>query len=93
MVLQPNIIVFANGINSASEMRQFCALDRCTSSHNPGEAHGIDKNHLWAFKLDEYIQCYRIHHPSGRNRKTEAKRARKHLLKLLCEAHQTGTER
>lgn len=96
-VLQPDIIVFANGIDSAAERREFfphapAVLHRCTDPHSPWEVQGISKDHLWGYKLDGRIQCYRIHHPSSRVQKTEAKKARNHLFGLLREASRVAAE-
>lgn len=96
-VLQPDIIVFANGIGSATERREFfphapAPLHRCTDPHSPWEAHGVGKDHLWGYKLDGRIQCYRIHHPSSPIQKTEAKRARDYLFRLIRKASRAAAK-
>tara|TARA_R110001592_G_C13120876_1_gene745802 strand:- start:757 stop:1590 length:834 start_codon:yes stop_codon:yes gene_type:complete len=88
--LQPDLIIFANGIASAAVRRSFFPIDdknsdrACYNSRDFSEQ-GVRKHHLWAFDLDvgldRRIPCYRIHHPSARA--PEADLARKFLLGLL----------
>ncbi|BAP45787.1 putative uncharacterized protein [Pseudomonas sp. StFLB209] len=83
-ILQPDIIIFANGASSAkfrqgyfphkgessvcSELGDFCDQ-------------GIALNQLWRFKLQQRIQCYRIQHPSSISAASRA--ARRFLLEQL----------
>jgi len=83
-ILQPDIIIFANGASSAkyrqgyfphkgessvcSELGDFCKQ-------------GIPLNQLWRFKLHQRIQCFRIQHPSSISAPSRA--ARRFLLEQL----------
>jgi len=83
-ILQPDIIIFANGTSSAkfrqgyfphkgessvcSELGDFCKQ-------------GIPLNQLWRFKLHQRIQCFRIQHPSSISASSRA--ARRFLLEHL----------
>ena len=93
-VLKPDVIVFANGIDSAPQRKLFYphklkkrskggAVVRCTNGVSWKATHGIEVGHLYGFKLDERIQCYRIHHPSSAYHRTKAAEARTVLLELL----------
>ncbi|MDN8617282.1 hypothetical protein [Variovorax ginsengisoli] len=87
--LQPDVIVFANGSSSAGERRAFfphegdAALARCRDHRDWVASAAIPAAHLFGFRMDERIQCYRIQHPSSPAHKTQAKRARQHLLEML----------
>ncbi|CAN7392963.1 hypothetical protein [Variovorax sp. LjRoot178] len=95
-ILRPDVIVFANGIDSAAIRREFFphadpddpkALQRCTGSHN-WKSDGIATGHLWGFMLDDRIQCYRLQHPSARFHQSNATKAREQLIKLLSKNNQ-----
>ncbi len=81
-ILEPQIIIFANGMTSVAQRREFFPIHGdnrvCTSRPN---YIGIANHHLWEFDLHKNIRCYRIHHPSARAK--EAKIARKFLINLL----------
>ncbi|WP_256220275.1 MULTISPECIES: hypothetical protein [unclassified Variovorax] len=91
-VLRPDLIVFANGIDSADVRREFFphyhptknpSSFRCTGSDDC-EAFGIGKGHQWSFWLDRSIRCYRVHHPSAWWRTgNKATAAGEKLLQLL----------
>ena len=96
-VLQPDVIVFANGSSSAGERRAFfphegddAAQIRCTNPHDWKSTHKIPVAHLFGFTLDTRVQCYRIQHPSSPAHRTHAKAAREHLFKLLRERQGGG---
>jgi hypothetical protein len=95
-ILQPDVIIFANGIDSAGVRREFfphakasgaIAGDRCTGSRH-WESEKISARHLWGFHLDERIECFRIHHPSAKFHRAKAAAARKVLLRELKERQQ-----
>ncbi|KWT67019.1 MULTISPECIES: hypothetical protein [unclassified Variovorax] len=97
--LRPDVIVFANGIDSAAVRREFFphanpddpkAPHRCTGSDN-WKADGIGTGHLWGFTLDNRIQCYRLQHPSAKYYQSNATKAREHLIKLLAQNSQATT--
>ncbi|VTU44915.1 hypothetical protein [Variovorax sp. RA8] len=101
-VLKPDVIVFANGIDSAPQRKLFFPhtpkkrskggeVVRCTNGVSWKATHGIEAGHLYGFKLDERIQCYRIHHPSSPSHRAKAAAARVVLLKLLKETLATRT--
>lgn len=83
-----SIIVFANGIASAGARRAVFpnkGADRtCSGGYDFADSHGIPNRHLWAFKLNDGIDCYRIQHPSSQ--KAGAGAAREFLLNLLPRA-------
>lgn len=91
-VLRPDLIVFANGIDSADVRREFFphhhptknpSAFRCSGSDN-WEVLDIGIGHLWGFWLDERIRCYRVHHPSAWWRTgAKATAAGEKLLQLL----------
>lgn len=88
-VLEPNIIIFANGMSSVNSRQKFFPINGensvCTNGRDySGNGIGIQNRHLWSFNLYNRILCYRIHHPSARA--VEAARARKFLLTLLPDA-------
>jgi hypothetical protein len=86
--LQPDCIVFANGIASAPYRREFFPhgeSGRCTSpDHAQSAANAIDRRYFWEFVLDKKIRCFRIQHPSARS--SEAERGRAFALDLLSLA-------
>ncbi|WP_157991619.1 hypothetical protein [Caldimonas tepidiphila] len=85
---KPNIIIFANGINSAFYRREIFPIeghDRvCNKGKDYHRTDDVSKHHLWEFELYDRIRCFRIHHPSSRSK--EAIKARELLLKLLPAA-------
>ena len=100
-VLEPDVVIFANGIDSAGVRREFfphagpdgpVAGDRCTGSRN-WEADKISKRHLWGFQMDGRIECFRTQHPSAKFHRTKAAAARQILMRELARLHavQVGT--
>lgn len=96
-VLQPDVIIFANGIDSAGIRREFfphaqpggaVAGDRCTGTRH-WEADKVSKRHLWGFQLDGRIECFRTQHPSAKFHRTKAAAARQVLMRELGERHRT----
>lgn len=84
-ILQPDYIVFANGIASAPYRREFFPhgdAGRCTNPKSYPER--IAKEYLWEFMLDKKIRCFRVQHPSARSK--EASDGRKFVLELLAGA-------
>lgn len=84
----PSIIIFANGIASAGARRAVFPNKgtdgMCSRGYDFAVSHGIPNSHLWAFKLNDKIDCYRIQHPSSQ--KAGAGAAREFLLSLLPTA-------
>ena len=75
-LLKPNYIIFANGITSAKHRREFFPVGegaRCTNTKSHPEI--APAHYLWKFNLDETIECYRVHHPSARNKMAAIGRA------------------
>jgi hypothetical protein len=94
-VLQPDVIIFANGIDSAGVRREFfphagpdgpVAGDRCTGTRN-WEADKISKRHLWGFQMDGRIKCFRTQHPSAKFHRAKAAAARQILMGELRKLH------
>jgi hypothetical protein len=84
-VLQPDFIIFANGISSAKYRREFFPVGeegRCTATKSYPEK--IQAHYLWEFMLDKKIRCFRVHHPSARSK--DARRGRALALELLVQA-------
>lgn len=85
--LTPDIIIFANGMNSVPYRREFFPIhgDKkvCKNGRDYSDK-GVPNHHLWEFDLYDNIRCFRIHHPSAFAK--EAKRARKFLIDLLPSA-------
>jgi hypothetical protein len=83
---QPDVIVFANGMDSVGVRREFFPIDGdakvCQSRRN-WEDEGIPKEHLWEFELHGKYRCYRIHHPSAQS--SMAAKARRRLLEVISE--------
>ena len=83
-LLEPQIIIFANGINSAFYRREFFPISGdnqvCTNGRDYS-AEGITNHHLWEFDLYENIRCFRLHHPSSYAK--DAAKARQFLINLL----------
>lgn len=99
-VLQPDVIVFANGIDSAGVRREFfphaeanqaTAGDRCTGTRS-WESEKVSKRHLWGFDLDSRIQCFRTQHPSAKFHRTKAAAARQVLMRELRDLHSARLE-
>ena len=86
-VLQPDIILFANGMDTAHCRREYFPTSGpgqvCTNGRDHVAA-GIENGHLWEFDLSERIRCFRIQHPAVRS--TEATHAREFLIGLLPAA-------
>lgn len=84
-VLNPDYIIFANGIANARYRREFFSVpgsDRCTLGRAPRT--GISTRFLWEFVLDGRTRCFRVHHPSARSR--DAQKGREGALLVLAEA-------
>lgn len=99
-VLQPDVIIFANGIDSAGVRKEFfphagpggpVAGDRCTGTLN-WEADNISKRHLWGFQMDGRIECFRTQHPSAKFHRTKAAAARQVLMRELRALHTARVE-
>jgi hypothetical protein len=80
---QPDLIIFANGIDSRSVRKKFFP-------HEEGVVQGkrwsaltqeIPDNQLWEFQLYGKYRCLRIHHPSSYSK--GARRAREYLISNL----------
>jgi len=75
-LLKPDYIIFANGITSAKQRRDFFPVGegpRCSDTKSyPGIA---PAHYLWEFVLDKTIRCYRVHHPSARHKMASIGRA------------------
>lgn len=83
-ILQPQIIIFANGASSAQYRRRFFphkGPTRVCSDLGDYRQQGIPLSQLWRFRLHDTIQCYRIQHPSSIS--TASRNARKFLLEQL----------
>lgn len=84
-LLQPDFIIFANGISSAKYRREFFPVGeegRCTATKSYPEK--IQAHYLGEFMLDKKIRCFRVHHPAARRK--EARRGRALALELLAQA-------
>lgn len=88
----PDIIIFANGMDSAPYRREFFPIDGDKQVCKDGRDYsdrGIPNKQLWEFDLHEDIhddiRCFRIQHPSAFARK--AKIARMFLIDLLPSVH------
>lgn len=83
-ILQPDIIIFANGASSAKIRQGYFPhkgeMSVCSELGDFCEQ-GIPRNQLWRFKLHQRIQCYRIQHPSSISAPSRA--ARRFLLEQL----------
>ncbi|MEY3881210.1 MAG: hypothetical protein RIQ94_2006 [Pseudomonadota bacterium] len=82
-VLQPEYIIFANGISSAKYRRDFFPVGdgaRCTNPKSYPEI--VSSHYLWEFMLDTRIKCFRVHHPSARSK--YARIGRVNVLELLA---------
>jgi len=80
-LFQPQTIIFANGASSVQVRRAFFPYEgefSVCSEFGNYTANGIPQDHLWRFRLNGNIQCYRIQHPS--NRRKEARAARQYLV-------------
>ncbi len=79
-VLQPDIIIFANGASSARIRQEYFPHEGefsvCTDLGDYRE-YGIPNRQLWRFRLFGSIQCYRIQHPSS---VSKASRTARHFL-------------
>lgn len=81
-ILKPDIIIFANGTNSAKYRRKYFphkGEHSVCSKHVDFEEHGIAIDQLWKYHLYERVLCYRIQHPSSSS--AAARSARRYLLK------------
>lgn len=83
-ILEPDVIVFANGASSA-KFRQlyfpYKGEHSVCSRLADYRDEGIAIEQLWRFHLNDSIPCFRIQHPSSIN--TGARAARKRLLEEL----------
>lgn len=83
-ILQPDYIVFANGISSATYRREFFPhttdedAGRCSA---PKTHAAVGVKYFWEFMLDEKIRCFRIQHPSAQSRAAAA--GRKYSIEML----------
>lgn len=96
--LKPDVIIFANGSDSACYRAEFFPFNGkgkevvCSNFADPGKNHGIDNKHLWQFDLNLTNQhrCYRIHHPSYFAKK--AKQARAFLVEQVLPEYFESVE-
>ncbi|WP_416310395.1 hypothetical protein [Pseudomonas sp. W03] len=82
----PDIIIFANGMNSVAQRRAFFPIsgpDQVCTGGKDYSSQGIANRQLWEFQLYCRIRCFRIQHPSSRS--PEAPKARRFLLDLLAK--------
>lgn len=89
-VLQPDIIIFANGSNSAKYRAEFFPIKGeqqvCFRGRDWVQEKNIANKHLWKFYLYDTIPCYRIQHPSARGQNLkQGKEARKFLVENLLQ--------
>ncbi|MDT3669636.1 MAG: hypothetical protein ROZ37_04800 [Aromatoleum sp.] len=80
-VLEPDIIIFANGASSAQFRQRYFPYKgdhSVCSEFADYRAQGIAVDQLWQFRLGRKIQCYRIQHPSSISAASRA--ARRFLL-------------
>lgn len=92
-LLQPNIIIFANGSSSWQERQEYFPIKgdaRVCTNFRYFKKQGLTDAQLWGFTLYGKTPCYRIHHPS--NFSTAARQARTFLLKHLHELEQLSDE-
>ena len=96
-ILDPDIIIFANGSSSASVRRSFFPISGksrvCSSPWINYLDDNIEKIELESFLLYGRIQCYRINHPANRSKKSKDKKescgflssrdVRKYLINLI----------
>lgn len=80
---QPNIIIFANGLNSANFRKEIFPLEKCINRMD-FIADGIPNKQLWQFSFDDYL-CYRLTHPSARGNLETMQIAQAKLIDLLPE--------
>jgi hypothetical protein len=83
-ILQPDIIIFANGASSAKYRQRYFPHKGDTSvcsELGDFRDQGIPLNQFWRFKLHHTIQCFRIQHPSSISVPSRA--ARRFLLDYL----------
>ncbi|MGB4116904.1 MAG: hypothetical protein WBK51_10185 [Polaromonas sp.] len=93
-ILQPDFIIFANGIAAAKYRREFFPIgvnERCVSSPRSNE--NIKTHYLWEFRLDKRIKCFRTHHPSARSPLAQVglNEALKLLAKAIAEKPETNS--
>lgn len=81
-ILQPDIVIFANGASSAKYRRTYFPhkgeFQVCSEL---GTFPEVQINQLWRFKLYGKIQCFRIQHPSSIS--NPSREARRFLLEHL----------
>lgn len=84
-ILQPDIVIFANGASSARIRQEYFPhkgeLSVCTDLGDYRDQ-GIPLSQLWRFRLFGSIQCYRIQHPSSIS--VASREARRFLLNEVC---------
>lgn len=83
-ILQPDIVIFANGARSAKFRRgYFPHAGESSVCSELGDfcEQGISRDQLWRFKLYQRIQCFRIQHPSSFS--VPSREARRFLLEQL----------
>jgi hypothetical protein len=83
-ILQPDTIVFANGISSAGVRREFFPFGEGGRCSKPvGHPDAASRHYLCTFTLDDRIRCLRTHHPSARSKLAQA--GRSSALALLTQ--------
>lgn len=89
-ILQPDAIVFANGISSADVRKEFFPFGEGGRCSDPVRHSDIASAHyLWEFTLDDRIRCLRTHHPSARSKLAQAGRSGAlALLTQMAAAHE-----
>lgn len=88
-VLEPDIIIFANGASSARFRQRYFPHKgdhSVCSEFADYRDQGIAVDQLWQFRLGRKIQCYRIQHPSSISAASRAARQflLEHVLQKYC---------
>ncbi|WP_224958108.1 hypothetical protein [Geomonas subterranea] len=88
-ILEPKVIIFANGMASVPYRREFFPISGtdcvCVNSKDYKDR-GIKNRHLWEFTLkhnDSDIRAFRVQHPSAIRGSKEASKARNFLIDQL----------
>lgn len=93
-ILQPDIVIFANGAVSAKFRQDYFPhkgeLSVCSELGDFCDQ-GIAPSQLWRFKLYPHIQCFRIQHPSSISAPSRA--ARRFLLQQLRYSRESNSSR
>ncbi|MCP1660838.1 hypothetical protein [Neisseria perflava] len=80
-ILKPDVIIFAGGGKSVASRRKYLQQDNGKNIQNQKIFEGFANKYLWKFELDTGTVCFRVSHPSARQKEVHA--AHRYMIKIM----------